>query len=64
MRKSSEAARIATPMGVRLRNSTSSKSRSSVTAIVISCSFGMRMPATMIGSASPAQMFTALGRPP
>ncbi len=35
-----------------------------VTAIVISCSIGIRMPATMIGSASPAQMFTALGRPP
>ena len=64
MRKSSEAARIATPIGVRRRNTARSTSRARVTTIVTICSFGMRTSATRIGSIRPCHRFIVFGRPP
>ena len=64
MRKSSAAARIITPYGVRLRNSVSSAINASVTPMVTTCSSGMRRSPSRIGVSSPDHRLAAFGRAP
>ena len=64
MVKSSEAARMCRPMGVRWRSSISSTSNSIVTPMMTSCSDCSRTRPTMINSPREGHKFTPFGRLP